>query len=229
LGCPVRERPIKIGLTWRPHGQFMEWRRDVLKKDSEPRRQFLEWLVPSAVRAQLGVQDGSECSITLALAGYSHKRSYVLTSGGEFRVPKSVADRLHGLAAVHPTSQIVFEIQADRSLDSVEREFARRLKAASKLSSEERNQRLHLAAKLAQKVQVTTTIFLRNQLVVAEVLARAGGFCESCHSAAPFSRAADGSPYLEVHHEKRLADGGEDTIQNAVALCPNCHRKRHFG
>ncbi|WP_223111555.1 HNH endonuclease [Billgrantia pellis] len=24
-----------------------------------------------------------------------------------------------------------------------------------------------------------------------------------------------------------LAKGGEDTIENTVALCPNCHRKMH--
>ena len=26
---------------------------------------------------------------------------------------------------------------------------------------------------------------------------------------------------------KRLADGGSDTMDNVVALCPNCHRKVH--
>ena len=33
--------------------------------------------------------------------------------------------------------------------------------------------------------------------------------------------------YLECHHVKLLARGGEDIIDNAVALCPNCHRKMH--
>ena len=28
----------------------------------------------------------------------------------------------------------------------------------------------------------------------------------------------DGKGYLEVHHLKRLADGGSDTIENAVAF-----------
>ena len=26
----------------------------------------------------------------------------------------------------------------------------------------------------------------------------------------------------------RLADGGPDTVENAVALCPNCHRRLHY-
>ena len=38
----------------------------------------------------------------------------------------------------------------------------------------------------------------------------------------------NGARYLEVHHLKRLADGGSDTIENAVAVCPNCHRELHF-
>jgi len=26
-----------------------------------------------------------------------------------------------------------------------------------------------------------------------------------------------------------LSEGGEDTLENAIALCPNCHRKMHYG
>ena len=43
---------------------------------------------------------------------------------------------------------------------------------------------------------------------------------------APFSRA-DGDPYLETHHIVWLAQGGSDTVENTVALCPSCHRKMH--
>lgn len=32
-----------------------------------------------------------------------------------------------------------------------------------------------------------------------------------------------------MHHRRRLADGGEDTVANAIALCPSCHRERHYG
>ncbi|WP_256325004.1 HNH endonuclease signature motif containing protein [Nitrosomonas sp. Nm132] len=42
-------------------------------------------------------------------------------------------------------------------------------------------------------------------------------------------RKHDGSPYLEVHHKIPLAFGGEDTVVNAIALCPNCHREAHYG
>ncbi|MFX5176317.1 HNH endonuclease, partial [Acinetobacter baumannii] len=53
--------------------------------------------------------------------------------------------------------------------------------------------------------------------------------CECCGSLAPFSRRRDGSPYLEVHHKRPLSKGGDDTVENAVALCPNCHRFEHHG
>ncbi|MBB3048959.1 5-methylcytosine-specific restriction protein A [Litorivivens lipolytica] len=76
---------------------------------------------------------------------------------------------------------------------------------------------------------VTRIEHVRNPDVVAEVLERAAGTCERCQKPAPFLRASDGTPYLEVHHKDMLANGGEDTVENAEALCPNCHRERHYG
>lgn len=76
---------------------------------------------------------------------------------------------------------------------------------------------------------VTARVFDRSPAVVAEVLRMANGKCDACGENAPFKRAKDGSPYLEVHHKKLLSEDGEDTVENAEALCPNCHRKKHFG
>ncbi|MGL6002403.1 MAG: HNH endonuclease, partial [Plesiomonas sp.] len=55
------------------------------------------------------------------------------------------------------------------------------------------------------------------------------GCCQKCKNEAPFNRKSDGTPYLEVHHKIFLSDGGEDTVENSIALCPNCHRELHFG
>ena len=55
---------------------------------------------------------------------------------------------------------------------------------------------------------------------------RAHGFCQLCGEAAPFLRK-NGEPFLETHHVIWLADGGDDSIDNTVALCPNCHKKMH--
>lgn len=79
-----------------------------------------------------------------------------------------------------------------------------------------------------QKSTGVTPYYQRDPKVKAWVLNQAKGICEACRAPAPFL-AADGFPYLEVHHLIPLADGGADTITNAVALCPNCHRKIHYG
>lgn len=78
------------------------------------------------------------------------------------------------------------------------------------------------------KKAVNTTVYERDPAVVAWVLTKVDGVCECCDSPAPFTRE-DGSLFLEVHHLKRLADGGPDIVENAVALCPNCHRELHAG
>ena len=71
-------------------------------------------------------------------------------------------------------------------------------------------------------------VVARDPEVHAWILKNSGGRCEMCGAAAPFLRPG-GSPYLEIHHVDRLADGGADIPDNAVALCPNCHREAHYG
>ena len=73
-----------------------------------------------------------------------------------------------------------------------------------------------------------TTYFDRDANIVAWVLKKSDGICESCDNLSPFVKP-NGDFYLEVHHLRRLADGGSDTITNAIAVCPNCHRELHFG
>ncbi|WP_175761315.1 HNH endonuclease [Burkholderia ambifaria] len=92
-----------------------------------------------------------------------------------------------------------------------------------------RRTRLSRANKKPAKIKAVTEIYVRSADVVAEVLLRANGACERCKVPAPFLRKKDHTPYLEVHHKQRLADDGEDTVENAIALCPNCHRELHFG
>lgn len=50
--------------------------------------------------------------------------------------------------------------------------------------------------------------------------------CQLCNKPAPFYNKK-GEPYLECHHIVWIARGGADEVYNAVALCPNCHRKMH--
>jgi 5-methylcytosine-specific restriction protein A len=55
---------------------------------------------------------------------------------------------------------------------------------------------------------------------------RANGQCEGCVTKSPFETKS--GPYLEVHHLTRLSDGGADSPENVIALCPTCHRRAHY-
>ena len=76
--------------------------------------------------------------------------------------------------------------------------------------------------------QGARNVYQRSRDVRTYVLARANGRCEGCGSDAPFLRA-DGTPYLEPHHLRRVSDGGPDHPAHVIALCPNCHRRVHAG
>jgi 5-methylcytosine-specific restriction protein A len=69
---------------------------------------------------------------------------------------------------------------------------------------------------------------VRTAVVARYVLGRAAGFCEACECPVPFCRA-DGTPFLETHHTRRVADDGPDDIWHVAGICPNCHRQAHFG
>lgn len=76
---------------------------------------------------------------------------------------------------------------------------------------------------------VSQTIQRERDPLVRDWVARAAnGICECCQMLAPFE-LSDGSPYLEVHHIRHLANDGSDKVSNAVAVCPNCHRELHHG
>lgn len=177
--------------------------------------------------------------------GHNCNVEYVSTfrppiSIGEIRAAVPRADwtlpytMFRGLSSLRVPSNVAKKIRALRhtvlqSLESIEEEFDTKVAASRKLSPAQRRERLASAPQKPTKIEVRTTAFRRNPDVAAEVLSRADGFCEGCRLPAPFLRAADGSPYLELHHVVRLAIGGDDTVENALALCPNCHRKAHYG
>ncbi|WP_216624735.1 NUDIX domain-containing protein [Paenibacillus foliorum] len=107
-----------------------------------------------------------------------------------------------------------------------EEQVSKQVDTSRSSNKEDRQKRLAEAPKLPDTVTVTTTAFKRNPDVIVEVLNRSKGICKKCRKPAPFLRR-DLTPYLEVHHIVPLAEGGEDTVKNALALCPNCHREVH--
>lgn len=114
-------------------------------------------------------------------------------------------------------------------LDNVLLKFDINRNKLNALSMTEISERLKNIDKIPTESIVTTKVYHRNPNVAAYVLKRADGICEKCEGKAPFNRKSDNTPYLEIHHIKLLSDGGEDTIENTLALCPNCHREIHLG
>lgn len=102
---------------------------------------------------------------------------------------------------------------------------------ADSLSLEELRHRAISSSQSSAKASVrtaTSTVRMRNAYVKEYVLRRADGRCEYSQEPAPFLKR-DGTPYLEVHHVKMLAEGGNDNIRYCVAISPQVHREIHYG
>lgn len=78
----------------------------------------------------------------------------------------------------------------------------------------------------SMRYQSTTSSYVRDRYISEYAKRRANGICQLCDQPAPFCDDS-GIPFLESHHVIWLGEGGSDSIDNTVALCPNCHRKMH--
>ena len=78
-----------------------------------------------------------------------------------------------------------------------------------------------------RRAGVAGFVFARDLEVVSWALQRAKGYCELCDNPGPFPTSTGGR-FLEVHHVTPLYQGGPDTVDNVVAVCPNCHRACHL-
>ena len=104
-----------------------------------------------------------------------------------------------------------------------------KIEEAKKYDSKTLEKKLLDSPAYPQKVTKTSLGFNRNEYVIIATLNRANGVCELCDDKAPFIRAKNGTPFLEIHHVIPLSENGKDTVDNTVALCPNCHREAHLG
>lgn len=73
-----------------------------------------------------------------------------------------------------------------------------------------------------------TAQYTRSTKIKEYAKARADGVCEGCGEPAPFTNKT-GDPYFHAHHVHELGDGGSDTPETVIALCPNCHYRVHHG
>lgn len=78
-----------------------------------------------------------------------------------------------------------------------------------------------------ERREQTTWVVRRSAMIRRNVLERAAGRCEHCGRAGFLM--ASGQVYLETHHVVPLSEDGPDLECNVVALCPEDHRRAHFG
>jgi len=98
---------------------------------------------------------------------------------------------------------------------------------AKYITDEELEKRIRQSDNVVKTTQVTTNVYVRNHYVTRFAKLKAEGICQLCEKPAPFEDN-EGRPYLETHHIIWLSAGGDDSAENVVALCPNCHKKMHI-
>lgn len=111
--------------------------------------------------------------------------------------------------------------------DAVQTWREKKQKQAKKLTLAELGERALKSNVQSSEYKTTVKQYARNEYVVEYAKRLANGVCQLCDQPAPF-KDKKGMPYLETHHIVWLARGGEDTIFNTVALCPNCHKCMHI-
>lgn len=121
-----------------------------------------------------------------------------------------------------------YEVAINEWEDKLKANLERAIAEAKQMSISEREALLAQVPKKPRQVITTTTHLEYSPIIIAQRLALAEGKCEKCGHKAPFTNPIDGTPYLEVHHIKAIKDGGEDTLDNTIALCPNCHKEVHL-
>ena len=215
------------GLTWKNTDRVSTDWKAKLYEHGLTGRQFAIYARESTVVRLEEMVSGINGVEQLAVCPKSHALN---ASFSRFKYNQGVCVAVSSKVALKELLERYFsQVSSPRSLADVTSAFEIELAIARNRTSAERQARLAKAPKKPVKATVQTSAFIRNPDVVAEVLARANGACEACRSSAPFNRASNGEPYLEVHHIVPLSADGDDTVENAVALCPNCHREKHYG
>ncbi len=127
---------------------------------------------------------------------------------------------------IFPLKLVGGGIPAPVTKQAIEKNVEKKQRKARKLSNAELSDRAKKGRKTPGSRTSTTTQYERDPYVIEYSKRRAKGTCDLCGQPAPF-RNKNGEPFLETHHITWLSKGGDDTIENTVALCPNCHSKMH--
>lgn len=125
----------------------------------------------------------------------------------------------------------IFPLKAITALPIIEEEVIEkkneiRERSVQRLSTKELRDRVQHSKGNPSKRMASSSVYERDVLVAEYVKRVANGICQLCETPAPFKDKKD-NPYLESHHIVWLSRRGKDSIENSIALCPNCHKKMH--
>ncbi|MCG5502267.1 HNH endonuclease [Ectothiorhodospira lacustris] len=137
----------------------------------------------------------------------------------------------HSVGAVKYLSEVtgIFLQNPSFAFKSITENENRTIKRLKNVSDTKLNELAKNHNSQPRKTGTSISIYIRSPYVIEQAKRIANGLCQDCGNTAPFLTKGTNEPFLEVHHVVPLSQGGEDTIENVVALCPNCHRKRHYG
>lgn len=120
----------------------------------------------------------------------------------------------------------IFPTALPPDAEIIKKEFEDAVQKASNKSLSQLKKAAEKKSSQAMQTIIQTKVYHRDPIIAAYTKKRANGYCQLCENEAPFIDM-NGEPYLECHHLDWLSKGGKDSIDNCVALCPNCHRKMH--
>lgn len=76
--------------------------------------------------------------------------------------------------------------------------------------------------------QTVSNVYQRNPLISLFAKRSANWTCQKCGMKSPFKDDIMNNAFIQSHHIEWLEKGGTDTIDNVIALCPNCHKIVHI-
>lgn len=172
------------------------------------------WNIEAAERncRRLEVEDRKLSVEANRPGGYPARRTWF---ADEYEYGKEIRLKIEQLFAEHPRSEEFDREQLDFAAEEWRKSFEPGTVPKPK------------GNKAPSSKVLQTKVYGRSHQVCAWVKDRAQGRCELCGKRS--FRIENGQWYLEVHHVQPLAEKGKDVPDNTVALCPNCHRKAHYG
>jgi 5-methylcytosine-specific restriction protein A len=175
--------------------------------------------------------ESSHTGVPVHLLEALEPMEYTYAGGVELGGAPYQEEQLDDNAQVRKVWMFPLKLKAGGTIPAPTEEQARGIEEAhARIARTLSNDELKARAKGAKKKPTVRTteaaVYVRDAAVAEYAKRLAAGKCDLCEQAAPFKNKQN-QAYLECHHIVWLAQGGEDTIDNAVALCPNCHRKMH--